>query len=578
MNTMRALRVTRLSTTIAGLVLILGCGGGSGAARPESTSRANSEFPSSSEIEDMMRTAPMQSRGGFGDAERSRARFWSLEGLLPASAGSTEIASRTPWQVSAKEAFPRTLLTDELTCAAEQFARYHGEHREAASGALRDFILLRCGAASENVSVGLSWLDNSDANSFWGRNGATVMADRSAGHQDSPDNRMGVWVGDVGGRVYFAMAHEAPEAHLDPVPFAVTGTTVRVQGRLLSNYDRIGAYVTQGEWDANLCTVDESVSLPEFAVDCDVNRNDPMTTVALYGWRRGRFLGSQLSRVLVSPRGMLPSEFEIRDLNDGSAWGATTGSVAQRITQLVNVVRSEADREPIELLPEQSDVNERLMPMVINRSDSSQSERAADDASLAVLAGHRVPERIVDAGLVIRSVQQQNLGTGFLSSLEFDPSARAALLAESTNSLAVGHSAQDAYDAVFISSYSYFVPENLDRLEERFIERVNAARRAAGDDDLRPPPEGMRVLMQAAGGSLAINEYTVTEVQQIVAQRASAVLGTSVRVYVQFAENIDDLPLPPQLLAGRTRAAVDVSSYASPTTNWASYIVIFLVW
>jgi hypothetical protein len=561
--------------------------GGQSAAAREAEERGSDLFPSESRIDELMAgSAVSSSTANPALNVVAQTVTWRLTGALPSSVDGSTRLPRT----DDEQAFARLVqvaeLSTALSCMAEQTAYYHASHGDQAPQALEAFMALRCGATDDRA-----WTMVEEGGGIWaGRGSAAAGSEFSRSLQRSLEQagmrgsgvRAGYWSGTAGGRTWTVTAFSNAETRVDPLPMAVSGSEVRVSGNVPSRYRSVNAAITYGEFEARPCRRDDNVRLPQFAVVCPVNRGDAMAVVSVGGFERGELLGHSIAQVMVSPTGTAPAVFEISELERGELWAATTGYTNQRVQQFVNALRRRHGLAEVVYLPEQSTVADAMLPYMVDdafvNAQGGDPTDIRNTATLAVMAGTRVPSEIVGMDFSIEYVWADGPVQGFFSSLQLDPQMRQSLLSPDADAFAVASRQIDGRSVIMVSAFHYYEAGNIAEEQQRFLDRINTARAANGNRPLEEPSPQILELMNAAGGSLAIGEYTVDEVLQIVANYASTILSADVRVSLQRAPDMDEIEIPEQLLRGRSRAAVNVSSHTEPGTNWRQYVVTFLTW
>lgn len=540
-------------------------------------------LPAADSIEEMRSTGRATSvADGWSEPSAVALRAsWEMTGQIPSEFGITPANNLTSIEETL-DALRNADATEQARCVAEHYARYEAEFDEGPSGAAGSFIERRCGLTSTGVYVRPIDDGNAASATFL----ATMLSNRS--FFDQSDSReihlqVGEWQGEINGVAERRLAISIDVLEIEPGAIAIRGDSIRVEGRAPRALAGISGQVTRGPWDAGYCTRDERVRMPRFALDCELDGSDELAVIDVIGFEPNELLGSSFASVMVSPSGDSPAVLHISDLETGELYAQTTGTVEERVVAFANALRRAAGRPPLEFLPEQSEVNNDLLPLVIN-SATEAKERDLEEsevrniATIAALAGHRVPTTILDSDLVFEPLTATSAGLGFFAEFQFDPSARMALMSENLNGIAVATHGENTGTTLLVTTFGYFVPQNMAAVQQRFIDRINEARAAEGNRPLVDPNDRLATLLNAAGGSLEIGEYTTQEVLNIVAREASSILGSSVHVYMAHTGNLDAFEVPSNLITGSRRAAVNVSTRAEPQTNWRRYTVLYVTW
>ena len=557
------------------------------AAARAAAERGSDLFPSAARIEELLAGSAGSTATTNPALEVSmQSESWRLTGVLPDTIGSSTRAPRSEDEYAVARTMGVDAFAVALDCMAEQAAYYRAQYDGDLPRALTAFMALRCGSTDDRASLIIE-----PGRGVWaGRSTVTGSADSSRAFQtilrlagaNPADMQIGYWSGNAGGRDWTVVAMSHRDGRIDPMPMAVNGTEVRITGSLPSRYRSVSGAITWGGLEARDCRRDDSVRLPQFAMTCPVNSSDDMAVVTVAAFERGEILGSSVAQAMLSPSGTPPLLFEISAVERGELWSATTGYTNQRVHQFVNALRQRNGLPDVAYLAEQSTVNDGLLPYMIDDAFIEAQEGDATDirntATIAAMAGHRVPGEIIGMDFTIEYAMGQGPVKGFFSGLQLDAHLRDVLLSPDVDAIAVASRQIDNRTAIMVSSFEYYEDTDLAAEQTRFLERVNRAREANGNRPLVEPNEQIVELMNAAGGSLAIGEYTVEEVMQIVANYASNILNASVHVYIQRAPDMDEIEIPEQLLRNRSRAAVNVSSHAEPGTNWRQYVVTFITW
>jgi hypothetical protein len=388
-------RLLRSSYVLAACLCASACAGEGRDAREPSSRRSRASvddpFPAEAELEEIAARPTPAPEKLFG-AKIAAADAWTLHGPGATETADHAYAGDDPnalalATVAAGEGKGRR-VTAGMQCFAEEIGRFALVHGDSPALDIADFIAARCGTTVVRpmFTVRPDGLFPPDGLSLpRDRDGlATRVASLRAGAH------LGVWMGREGERTVQVVAFGVPDVELEPVPLA-SGRLgwVELRGRVAWDIDQLIGRVTQGALGFATCEPQPGVAVtpPELALRCPVAPQDEAAVIELFATPRGRLLGKEVLRVIVSPRGVVPNAYRAPVLSLPVSEGEHDLTA---VVTAVNALRHRAGLRPVSAAAEQTVVVEGLLPHLAAATADPSQTALADQIALGLMAGWRV--------------------------------------------------------------------------------------------------------------------------------------------------------------------------------------------
>lgn len=556
----------RITTTLAALTLFA-CGG----------APVDRAFPTAGELRKIAKRPapeiPTQTPVSMVDE-------WQLAGPFPDAPGGPPAAGAPG--VELLGASPVAAPSAAMTCTARELARFAARNPGLAPGALRSFVVARCGSTGSGLQM--TWISGEVAP---GEDAAAVLTRWAPG----PSNQvaaMGQGLGQ-GGTIGGASA-----MHEGKAVWMVVGQTAGqrfdgftglpdADGRVLPRgardprHAQLSALVTQGRFRYGVC---EPLQAPEgeYAFACPIDPADEMATIEAVGVPAQQVLGDTIASMTAWPSGApvdvwrASSKVEPRPVNAAE-------QVPGAIVEGLNALRRASGVEPVVLDPAQSTELRGLAPhywSAVWRDDAALVDRIA----LGVMAGWRVGAS-VRQGNFAGSATDDRLDVGVLLRDMLDsPFHRRMLLDPATRRLAVGGFLPgDGRLAVVVGGYHVVDVETFDSAGAAVALRAHLdAQRARRNHAALEPWAAIESELRTLADAVSAGRITSEAVLDLAVQRASQLSRGPVAGRVIQVSALEQIELPPALAgADAVPVALAVGVERSPGHPWVRNVVL-MVW
>ncbi len=556
----------RITTTLAALTLFA-CGG----------APADRGFPTAGELNKIAKQpapeVPTQTPVSMVDE-------WPLAGPFPEAPGGPPAAGEPGVELLA--ASPVAAPSAAMTCAARELARFAARNTGLAPGALRSFIVARCGSTGSGLQM--SWTSGEVAPD---EDAAAVLA-RWAPAPSQQVAAMGQGLGQ-GGTIGAAIA-----VHAGKAVWMVVGQTagqrfegftglpdaearVILRGARDPRYAQLSALVTQGRFRYGVC---EPLQAPagEYAFACPVDPADEMATIEAVGVPDGQVLGDTIASMTAWPGGAPVDTWRASSKVDPRPVSAVE-QVPGAIVEGLNGLRQASGVEPVVLDPAQSAELRGLAPHYWSAVWGG-DDALVDRIALGVMAGWRVGAS-VRQGNFAGSATDDRLDVGVLLRDMLDsPFHRQMLLDPATRRLAVGGFLPgDGRLAVVVGGYHVVDAGAFDSARAAVAVRAHLdALRARRDHAALAPWAAVEAEIRTLAEAVTAGRITSQAALDRAVQRASQVSRGPVAGRVMQVSAIEQVELPPALAdADAAPVALAVGLERSPGHPWVRNVVL-MVW
>lgn len=488
-------------------------------------------------------------------------------------------ALRDPWErrlaAHAARRGGEVRATAPMACLARQVGRFVLERRVRPGPATLAFMSSRCGVA-EPIGMAMVSLElNGDETDAYLETtlGKPVDQDLRELLRNGP-HTAGVWFGREEHRALVMLVTAQPLARLDAFP-ARPGPDGRVvvKGELLRPAIRVSGSITQGRLGYRACDVDPGIPLPRFAVRCPVDPADPMETLEIAAFQRGRIFGPVVASAQLWPSGEPPAAFA-RAALDAALTGPVDDGLPATLVGLVNRVRGEAGLAPLALATAQSETAAALAPHYF-RAAAGRDEAGMETIVLGLRAGWQVPG-LVRGGLFTSSRSDDLQDASRLLSVALArPSGREALLHPEVQAVAVGAHREAKTVGVVFATYALIDPARAAAEREAVVARLDAARDRRGAAPAQPLPSLERRVAELAA-SIERGETEIHKAAKKIMLPDDPSLGPGMKYsWVGSAERLEEIDFPAELVEARSlRVAVAVAHCRPQGSPWARYCVV----
>lgn len=464
-----------------------------------------------------------------------------------------------------------------MTCLAREYARFYAAHDGSPSHHLRQFMAARCGAPMTHASIRFMHGDTSEDEDAEGV-AARWDADLRPWIDALQGNRAaGGWVHVADGKAVAVLASRVREAYVEPAVRADDGT-VRLKGELFVPAESIRAFVNRGRFDVQECTVDASVRLPAFDVECVSDPEDPLAYLSLTAFPSGRILGDRVLHTAVwsgdgSDSYRRPARTEASEVTGEQALG-------EAFVEGVNAIREQAGRPPLRFDTGQSLVATDLAAHYFEAGWGDGEAIDQDRIALGMMAGWSV-EGDVSRG---RMSSALSFGTRdvaqVLDYIADNPWDRFVLLDPKATRVAVGPVFWEDAKAMgtLVGVYQTITDTKEASIAARGAVRkqIAAAREAKG----KKQPKRLAKLENRATpilARLASGEYDPDDAWEAWGREGRRYFKKGSRGYILHIKDPADFEVPKELLDGGIRKmAIAVGRHRAEDEPWYSYVVMVI--
>jgi len=506
---------------------------------------------------------------------------WKLTGPLPDTAGATpHVAGSATEKLLDVAVAKRTGLansTESMHCAAREIGRFALTHDALPDSGLVEFIAARCGSTGSGIRPGYlstrvpAGVTDDQINERW-RGGLEEMLSTSL--QGGPVE-IGLWFGRDGDRAVAIVASSQRTALIEPFSTVSDGGAVTIRGEVLTPTAAVSALVNRGRFGFAACSSEPGSGLPRFSFRCELAAGDPQAAIEISVLPVGRILTTSALRTLARAPGSAADMYRRVELSTGLA-PLDPAELAGAIQSAINAVRMRAELAPLTLSKTQSEEAAELAPHLFASGWGMTSAAVGDLAALGLAAGWRVGGPIKDASMTTGYTPGgRDVGLWLDTVLRY-PSGRSALLSPKASVLAVGAASSEKPPilAAVATTYELFGKEDFEADARRVLERIAKARptRAKALAEL---PEAARKAVQEVARAAREEKLAPKEALNLAVEKSGQALGRRIQGWVLQASSLEELPMPPELLALESAELAVGVGYTQPEGSpWARYLVL----
>ncbi len=317
---------------------------------------------------------------------------WSIDPAVPEAQWRAPYAGEEPnakaFAAWAKAGATGVTVSAAMTCLAQQYARFDAEHPETIAGAdVRAFMHARCGVPFDTVQARRwSFKPGTFRALDPGRPEPQVLAlleDASA----QAVSGLGVWKEDD--QVVVSVLVGEPLIELAPVPFLSGGEgNVEISGVYDQPTEWMVARITHGAFGSKSCArLPASDPSGSFGFRCPTKPDDAVAVLEVVAAPTGSVLGRVMARVLISPNGTAPTQYDAPTLELPATAGDFSPSA---VLAGINALRSKTGLADVVGAPQQDVVTANLFPHLLSATDTS----VRNEVALGLIAGWQVDQSI----------------------------------------------------------------------------------------------------------------------------------------------------------------------------------------
>jgi hypothetical protein len=487
-----------------------------------------------------------------------------------------------------RDAGSRAVRTTAMRCIATEEARFRVHHRLRAPAGLEDLFRERCGVTGSQLENELDFIPVSpevpeaEVRALLLRNAVQRSAQmlpvgevREVGAAFVRDNGVAMLVvAAAKPRVYFALSSRVPDA----------AGRVDLSGRLEQPLASIQAWITRGPLGVRPCEVDQRVQLPMFHVTCLVDPSERVATIGLWGRPPGALMTGSLFAVAVGAPDAVPTAFNRPPAQSSPH---TSEQYRAELLALLNEARARAGVPGVALAEEQSRSLCALAPLFVASSLGLIPTSYEDTIGLGYLAGWRVEEPIVDAGIYSHVSDSADARQSFDEQL-MRPTARWVLLDRRWDRVALCPvlSSAGGLEAVLWSGYDVLRPDERAHEATALIERINETRAAVQyppiliDEQIAGSCDRAVVrMMEGQVDSRHAMGEAFYDVRMGTSPGAFITVGRGdpLRGWWAIGQTLPSMRLPDELVFGPpSPMAASVAYMRLPGSNWATRVALLV--
>lgn len=465
-------------TALAGLFSIA-CASSPATPKPETGKRAarsvpvRQPFPSQERLDELGGTPVDRPLAAVGTM--AAVTSWSIEPAIPNADWRAPYAgddpSATAFAAWAQAGASSVTVSAAMTCLAQQYARFDAEHPETIAGAdIRAFMHARCGVPFHTVQARRWSFKPDEFHALDPKRPEPQVLALLEGASAQAVSGLGVWKADD--KVVVSVLLGEPPLQLSPVPFVSGGSgSVEVTGVYEQPTEWMTARVTYGPLGSKTCARIPTSDPPgAFGFRCPTNLDDATAMLEVSAAPKGSVLGSVMARVLLSPNGTAPTQYDAPTLDLPATAGDFSPSA---VLAGINALRSKTGMPDVVGAPPQDLVTANLFPHLLSNTDPS----VRNEVALGLIAGWQV-EQTIRLGKFSTHLHHPDTPLDrLLAGALFFPAFRATVLSPETAvvSTAVLDDPQRSARGLINVGYEVFTPGD--------FEAEEAAVFAALDDD-----------------------------------------------------------------------------------------------
>jgi len=508
---------------------------------------------------------------------------WKLQTPAPETIEDKPLEPKAPWDKLLVDAASKRgadlVVSAALTCVAREIAAIVIEKGAFPPSNVRRFLAARCGAPSAQIAFNGFTRDtngeDSDEKLF-----ADVKPDLLRLVEEGlPQGRAGVglWFGRVNNKTGAFLATLPRRVQIEAMPAVPASSKVVVRGKLFEPTAYVRGVATKGSFGFTECKADPTVVLPDFAVTCEVDKEDARVWVDIAAFAPGRIVGRTVVSALVFPAGKPEDEYTFRSGETETAVKpeALPGALLSRLNDL----RGQAKLPALTLEQAESRTATELAPFFFAAAAGNVEETIADRVVLGVRAGWEV-QGTVRFGDFASVIAPSTSSPAQIIDLALEqPSTRAAIFAPETSRLALGPiaSTKEPLLGVLFATYAMLESKTHTQDAAAVIDKITQKRLARG---LPPPAQlgGLEGISQKVSLAVSRGEKTPEEGLQEFLEQSVNTLGRGLKAWVFEGPTVELLEPPKELLeAPSLRFAVAVTHHKPANEPWARVVVYCVV-
>jgi len=548
-------------------------GGGRGSGSP---------FPSRAEID-----ALTHGTGAISPFEQAvvDADAWTFGEPLVEVLETSDYVDPSPWGKSLSEqvaADPARLRgTSAMHCAAREHARFYLQYAAVPAISLRQAMMEHCGSVSVDAIplylYGPVETEHTDAalHRAWAPSVARMVRESTR----SGRRELGIAFARDEKKAVVVLLSGERKVELERVSRVVgaTGAKLVLRGTVLVPADRVSGLINQGRYGFAACVPEPGVSIPRFALTCELAAGDAGGRAQLVGHRRERFFGEGLLQAEALRDAQTRPYRSVRYTSE--AMVASAADLPPRLLALTNEVRRQAGAEPVTLSAAQSATSEKLAPRYFEAVTSPGKGAEVDLIVLGLMAGWDVGAAIRGSSFTSAAIGPTRDASEWVSAVMSSPGGRSALLQKDVRVVAFGPVMVDspAVIGATFTGYGLFQASDDAAMKEAVIEKIRAERAELG----LPAPVIVTTLdadASALASEVQAGAASPTDALGELLQTGSNVLGRSVRGVAYELGDAEQMQLPDEMLrAKQLEISLTVTHYQPEGSPWGRFVVLILV-
>lgn len=503
---------------------------------------------------------------------------WSIDPAVPQAQWRAPYTgddpSSTAFAAWAKTSTSGVMVSAAMTCLAQQYARFDAEHPDTIAGAdVRAFMHARCGVPFDTVQARRWSFDTDKFRALDAKRPEPEVLALLEGASEQAVCGLGVWKGEK--KVVVSVLVGEPPLELAPVPFLSGGEgSVDISGVYDQPTEWMTARVTHGAFGSMTCARLPASDPPgTFGFRCPTKPEDSAAVVEVVAAPKGSVLGRVMARVLISPDGTNPTQYDAPALDVPATAGDFSASA---VLAGINALRSKSGLADVVGAPAQDVVTANLFPHLLGSTDRG----VRNEVALGLIAGWQVEQTIRQGTFNALYHHPDTPLDRILAGALFFPAFRAATLSPQTAvvSTAVLDDPEKSARGLLNVGYEVFVPGDFAAEEAAVFAALDDARAK-----VNLPP-----VQRVEGGA---DEATLSESAERIRLKESKPGEELDRMVKHFSERVGrdfyGFIYTPTLIDGwnpdfskeffeheNMAVAVTVSYFSPPYAAWGQHVVI----
>lgn len=460
-------------------------------------------------------------------------------------------------------------FTRELRCVSRELARFYADHGAPPDERVNRFIGGACGLTTPYFSTGFATGE--------GTAGATdeqVLTEWQKslkvpdGHKG---DQAGIGFARKGDKLVVATAFVKPNPTVSVViERADAAGVVVVRGTAPAKTEAMLALINRGAGVAS-CEPDVNVPLPAFSFRCTMAPDDKSAWIEVSAQPEGRLLTGSIALALARRDANAPVDYVTTRRE------AAGDDLSASLLDAVNRARTAAGAPAVTLAPKQSATNAQLAPHFFSAELENDQDKT-DLVGLGLIAGWDVDGMIRDGNFYASLLSGSGDGNAWIDYALESPMGRHTMLAPGAKQIAIGVPPKEAIGGMgaVVTTYEFFGNEDHAADAQRVLLRLQRARIARGLSKPVPIKGLDRMKAQAVLVNRGQKDAYEALTDALSEERDRA--GVGVKGWVVGTNDIETMPLPPELLTGpQVQVGIEVTHYRPEGAPWGMYVVFFLV-